>query len=40
MIKRETQLIEQVNLLKAELKARGEFKIIQPQPDNTLQVKQ
>ena len=38
MIKRETELIEEINSLKSELKARDDIKIIHPPPDPTLQV--
>ena len=38
MIKRETELIEEINELKSTLQARDEFKIVQPPPDPTLSV--
>lgn len=38
MVQRETELIEEINQLKAEIKVRGEFKIVQPIPDETIKV--
>lgn len=36
MIQREADLVSEINNLKGELKARGEFKILQPVPDSSL----